>query len=57
MRFLKVDVTQFPKLAESYGVYSLPTLMIFDTTGKRIDKAIGLTDAEKALEKIELYTK
>jgi len=56
-RFLKIDVTQFPQLAENYGVFSLPTLMIFDTTGKQVEKATGLKNVQKTLDKLEKYTK
>lgn len=54
-RFLKVDVTQFPKLAESYGVYSLPTLMVFDTKGKQVAKETGLQKVEKTLQKLDKF--
>lgn len=56
-RFLKVDVTQFPKLAESYGVYSLPTVMVFDPQGKQVVKASGLKDTQKALDKLDRFIK
>lgn len=55
-RFLKVDVTQFPQLAENYGVYSLPTLMIFDAKGKQVEKATGLAAVQKSIKKLDRFT-
>lgn len=56
-RFLKVDVTQFPQLAENYGVFSLPTIMVFDTQGKQVAKATGLNEVQKTLGKLDKFTK
>lgn len=52
-RFLKVDVTQFPHLAENYGIYSLPSLIIFDKNGKMIQKTKGFLNSQKIIKKIE----
>jgi thioredoxin reductase (NADPH) len=56
-RFLKVDVTQFPQLAQNYGVYSLPTLMVFDINGKQVEKASGLAGVKKSINKLDRFTK
>lgn len=56
-RFIKVNVTQLSELASNYNVFSLPTVMIFDSQGKMVEKASGLEKASATLEKLDKYTK
>ena len=48
----KVNVDESPKLAEQYGVESIPTLMIFKDN-KLVRKQVGLTDEHEILKMIE----
>ncbi|EEB05596.2 thioredoxin Trx2 [Schizosaccharomyces japonicus yFS275] len=38
--FIKVDVDQMQDLAQQYGVYAMPTLMVFKN-GKLLDQIVG----------------
>ena len=53
IRFLKVDITKHSELASSYNVFSVPTLMVFDTQGKMVENATGLEGIEKVLKKLD----
>ena len=46
---LKVDVDKFQDLAISYGVMSVPTLILFKG-GKEINKSIGYLDIDELKE-------
>lgn len=48
---LKVDVDKFQDLAISYGVMSVPTLILFKG-GKEINKSIGYLDIDKLKEMV-----
>ena len=48
---LKVDVDKFQDLADSYGVMSVPTLILFKG-GKEINKSIGYLDIDKLKEMV-----
>ena len=53
IHFYKVDVDQAELLARSFGILSIPTLIIFKD-GKQVDKKIGFmseTDLAEWLEK------
>ena len=52
IRFYKVNVSEFSNLAETYSIFSVPTLLIFDTQGKMIKKATGQDESEKALNNL-----
>lgn len=48
---LKVDVDKFQDLAISYGVMSVPTLILFKN-GKEINKSIGYLDIDELKEMV-----
>ena len=48
---LKVDVDKFKDLAISYGVMSVPTLILFKG-GKEINKSIGYLDIDELKEMV-----
>ena len=48
---LKVDVDKFQDLAISYGVMSVPTLILFKG-GKEINKSIGYLDFDELKEMV-----
>ncbi len=56
IRFIKVDVTKFSDLANSYNVYGVPTAMIFDNQGKVVKRASGLEKISKILINLDKYT-
>ncbi|NGX47463.1 MAG: Thioredoxin reductase [Chlamydiae bacterium] len=56
IRFLKVDVTKFSSLANTYNVYGVPTLIIFDKQGKIVKRATGFDDIQKTLKNLDDYT-
>ena len=49
---LKVNVDEFPEIAQSYGVMSIPTL-IYMKKGKEIKKSIGFIPKEEILKLLE----
>ena len=48
---LKVDVDKFQDLAISYGVMSVPTLILFKN-GKEVNKSIGYLDIDELKEMV-----
>ena len=48
---LKVDVDKFQDLAISYGVMSVPTLILFKS-GKEVNKSIGYLDIDELKEMV-----
>lgn len=48
---LKVDVDKFQDLAISYGVMSVPTLILFKD-GKEVNKVIGYLDIDELKEMV-----
>ena len=49
---LKVNVDSFGDLSRSYGIMSIPTLILFDG-GKEIKKSIGFKTKEEILDMIK----
>jgi thioredoxin len=45
VKFLQVDVDKEPKLAEQFGIRSIPTLLVFNG-GEIVEKYVGLTPEE-----------
>lgn len=54
VNFVKVDVDENPNLARSFGVMSIPTLVIFKD-GKAQEKHIGLWQAEELKSALKKY--
>lgn len=48
----KVDVDKNPKLAEEYGITSIPSVKMFKS-GKLVDSALGLLSESQLKEKID----
>ena len=46
VRIVKIDVDQHSELSRSYGIRSIPTLMLFDQ-GERIATHVGLGDRKE----------
>ena len=49
---LKVNVDKYPKIAQQYGVMSIPTLILFEK-GKIVKTNIGFIDLDKINEFIK----
>lgn len=46
IQVVKVDVDEFEELARTYGVMSIPTLILFDK-GKEVKRNIGFIDKDR----------
>ena len=46
IKVVKVDVDEFEDLARTYGVMSIPTLILFEQ-GKEVKRNIGFMDKER----------
>ena len=46
IKVVKVDVDEFEELARTYGVMSIPTLILFDK-GKEVKRNIGFIDKDR----------
>lgn len=53
VQLIEVDVVEEPKLAESWGVLSVPTTFIIDPQGRPRRVNHGVTLSEKLLEQLE----
>jgi thioredoxin reductase (NADPH) len=53
VKFIKVNVDQFPQLAKQYNISSMPSLLIFDRNGNLVGKKIGSQDILKVLREAE----
>lgn len=49
INILKVNVDSFQNISNSYGVMSIPTLILFDK-GEEVRKSIGFKNKEEILE-------
>ena len=49
---IKVNVDMFDNLSRSYGIMSIPTLILFDN-GSEVKKTIGFKTKEELLEFIK----
>ena len=50
--FLKVNVDDFPDIAQRYGIMSIPTMVVFED-GKPARQLVGVTTAEDVRKAIE----
>jgi thiol-disulfide isomerase/thioredoxin len=55
IQLLEVDVTREPALAERYGVVSLPTVFLFDASGRPRHVNHGFVSAEELRRQIGPY--
>jgi thioredoxin 1 len=51
-KFVKIDVDQSQELAGSYGVNSIPTLMIFKN-GEVVDRFVGIPPKSRLREALD----
>ena len=49
IKVVKVDVDEFEELARTYGVMSIPTLILFEN-GKELKRTIGFMDKDKIVK-------
>ena len=56
LEIVKVDVDNDEKLARSFGIMSIPTLILFEN-GKEVEKHIGLWQKEDMIDTINSYLK
>lgn len=47
----KINVDDFPEIAQRFGVFSIPTMIIF-RDGRQIDKCVGVHTAEQLMAKL-----
>ncbi|MBT4511423.1 MAG: thioredoxin [Chloroflexi bacterium] len=50
--FAKVNVDENPKIASSYSIQSIPTMLIFKT-GRPMDQVVGMMPKEELKKKID----
>lgn len=51
-KFIKINVDEHPEIAKTYGIMSIPTIIVFKN-GERIKTNIGLTSKEEIISWIE----
>jgi thioredoxin 1 len=56
VKIFYVDVAESPKIAQNFGVISVPQVVFFQG-GKVVDKIVGLVPKPKIKEKIEVLVK
>lgn len=52
IKAIKVDVDNFEELARTYGVMSIPTLILFEN-GKELKRTVGFIDKDKIEKFVE----
>jgi len=53
IRFIKVNVTEYPDLAGNYNIYGVPTILVFDHNGNKIHQATGLDEIHKVFKNLD----
>lgn len=51
VKICKINTDDFPEIANRFGVFSIPTMIIF-SDGKQIDKCVGVHTAQQLMEKL-----
>jgi thiol-disulfide isomerase/thioredoxin len=51
--FIKVDADQRPDLTKKYGVTGFPTVVLFDSGGREINRIVGYVDAQRFLQAVQ----
>lgn len=51
VKICKLDVDDHPDIAKRFGVFSIPTMIIF-RDGNQIDKCVGVHTAQQLMEKL-----
>ncbi len=52
IKLLKVNVDKNPEIAKSYGIMSIPTMILFEN-GKLIEKRVGISSKEEIIKWIK----
>lgn len=53
VKIVKVNVDEAEKVAQQFGIMSIPTLMVFKS-GKEVSKKVGLCSKEEIMDMISL---
>lgn len=53
INFIKVDIDDAKELAEKYEIQSIPTLIYFDKTGKKVRQTVGLRTEKEMISIIQ----
>ena len=53
VKFLKVNVDKLNDLSASYNVRSMPTILLFDPSGKEIERKVGTDQISDLLRRLE----
>lgn len=53
VKIVKVNVDEAQKIAQQFGIMSIPTLMVFQN-GKEVSKKVGLCSKEEIMDMISL---
>jgi thiol-disulfide isomerase/thioredoxin len=56
VQIIEIDATEYPEIAEKWGVFSSPTTIILDRHGKTQHINYGATPADKLVQQIGLST-
>ncbi|HLC72200.1 MAG TPA: thioredoxin [Candidatus Nanoarchaeia archaeon] len=54
VRFTKLNVEEFPELAQEYGVMNIPTMLVFKN-GEEAGRIVGLMSKEEIKKKIQSF--
>lgn len=54
IKFTRLNVGEFGKIAEEYEIYSIPTLIFFKN-GKEIERIVGLISKKDLEKKLEVF--
>lgn len=56
LKFLKLSVEKYPKLADKFAVQGIPCLIVFNK-GEEVDRIVGFAPKEQLKEKIDSILK
>ncbi len=54
IKVLKVNVDDNPKIAASFGIMSIPSLLLFKAN-EQVEKRVGLSDIDELTKMVEKY--
>lgn len=54
VKFLKVNVDKFNDLSKTYNVRAMPTVLMFDSSGKVLERKVGTEQISDLLKRLEL---
>ena len=53
VKILKVNIAQYPSLAKFYNIRSIPTVLVFNPSGKLVERKSGLGEVTQLIKQIE----